>query len=156
MAAHRSLAAMKEIYDPKHYQPATSVGYLLNRARTELLTAIDRELEPIGVTAAQYAIMAHVAHQLADSPAGLCKGIAYDPGAMTRMIDRLEAKKLIRRVRSQEDRRAINLELTDEGKSIMPKMRNQVVGVINRFLRGFTQSEARQFESFLQRVIANA
>ena len=147
---------MKDIYDAKHYQPATSVGYLLNRARTELLSAIDGELEPLGITAAQYAIMAHIAHQLADSPASLCKGIAYDPGAMTRMIDRLEAKKLIRRVRCAHDRRAINLELTEEGRSIVPKMRNHVVGVINRFLHGFTQSEARQFENFLQRMIANA
>ena len=147
---------MKDIYDSRHYQPATSVGYLLSRARTELLAALDRELEPLGVTAAQYAILAQLAHQLADSPAGLCKGIAYDPGAMTRMIDRLEAKKLIRRVRSSHDRRAINLELTDEGKAIVPKMRNHAVAVINRFLRGFTQSEARQFENFLQRMIANA
>ncbi|MDB5811768.1 MAG: putative transcription regulator protein [Betaproteobacteria bacterium] len=147
---------MKDIYDAKHYQPETSVGYLLNRARAELLSAIDRELEPLDVTAAQYAILAQVAHELADSPAGLCKGIAYDPGAMTRMIDRLEAKKLIRRLRSPHDRRAINLELTDEGRAIVPKLRIQVVGVINRFLRGFTQSEARQFENFLQRMIRNA
>lgn len=147
---------MKDIYDAKHYQPAHSVGYLVNRARTELIAAIDRELEPLGITAAQYSIMAHIAHQLADSPASLCKGIAYDPGAMTRMIDRLEAKKFIRRVRSPHDRRAITLQLTDDGKAIVPKMRTQVVAVLNRMLGGFTQSEARQFENFLQRMIDNA
>lgn len=147
---------MKEIYDAKHYQPGCSVGYLLNRARTELLASIDRELEPFDITAAQYSIMAHIAYEMADSPAGLCKGIAYDPGAMTRMIDRLEAKKLVRRVRSPHDRRAITLELTDEGRTVMPKLRTQVVSVLNRLMRDFTQTEARQFEKFLQRMIANA
>ena len=75
---------------------------------------------------------------------------------MTRMIDRLEAKGLIRRVRSADDRRAVNLELTDEGKAVIPKMRVKVVAVLNRLLRGFTKSEARQLESYLQRMLANA
>jgi len=99
--------------------------------------------------------MGHLAHNLADSASQLCKGISYDPGAMTRMIDRLEAKGFIRRVRSAEDRRAVNLELTAEGKTIFPKLRTSVVGVLNRLLRGFSKSEARQLESFLQRILAN-
>ena len=144
-----------DIYDPKNFQPGTSVGYLVNRVRTEFIDAIDRELAPLDVTAAQYIIMGHLAHNLADSASQLCKGISYDPGAMTRMIDRLEAKGFIRRVRSAEDRRAVNLELTDEGKAVFPKLRVSVVGVLNRFLRGFTKSEARQLENLLQRIIAN-
>jgi DNA-binding MarR family transcriptional regulator len=146
---------MDPIYDVKSFQPLTSVGYLLNRLRTELLSAIDRELDPFDVTSAQYIIMSQLAYSLAESASGLCKGIAYDPGAMTRMIDRLEAKRLIRRVRSPEDRRAVKLELTDEGKALFPKMRIKVIAVLNRFLRDFTKSEARQLESLLQRMLAN-
>ena len=51
------------------------------------------------------------------SPSALCKGVSYDPGAMTRMIDRLERKKLVRRVRSPEDRRKIIVELTAGGSA---------------------------------------
>lgn len=146
---------MGDIYDPKTIQPSSSVGYLINRVRTEFIEAIDRELAPLDVTAAQYIIMGHLAHNLADSASQLCKGISYDPGAMTRMIDRLEAKGFIRRVRSAEDRRAVNLELTVEGKAVFPKLRVSVVGVLNRFLRGFSKTEARQLEGFLQRILAN-
>lgn len=149
-------AAPDEIYDVKTYHPGTSVGYLVNRVRTEMLAAMDRELEPFDVTSAQYIIMGHLVYSLADSASGLCKGIAYDPGAMTRMIDRLEAKGLIRRARSEDDRRAVKLELTDEGRAVFPKMRVKVVGVLNHLLRGFTKSEARQLESLLQRMLANA
>jgi len=147
---------MTEIYDAKSFEPRNSVGYLLNRVRAEMMGAIDQELATFDVTAAQYVIMGHLAYNLADSPSGLCKGFSYDPGAMTRMIDRLEAKKLIRRSRHPEDRRALNLELTDEGKALFPKMRVRVVGVLNRFMHGFSKSEARQLESLLQRMLANA
>ena len=146
---------MGEIYDVKTFQPDSSIGYLVNRVRTEMLSAIDREMEPFDVTSAQYIIMAHLAHGLSDSPSSMCKSIAYDPGAMTRMIDRLEAKRLLRRVRSEEDRRALKLELTDEGKALFPKMRVKVVGVLNHLLRDFSKSDARQLENLLQRMLVN-
>jgi DNA-binding MarR family transcriptional regulator len=153
--AIRKPTELEPIYDAKTFEPSSSVGYLVNRVRTELLAAIDHELEPFDVTSAQYIIMAHIAHSLVDSPSGLCKGIAYDPGAMTRMIDRLEAKGLVLRVRDQEDRRAVKLELTEEGKALFPKMRVKVVGVLNHMLRGFTKSEARELENLLQRALTN-
>ncbi len=147
---------MSEIYDAKTLQPTATVGYLVNRVRTELLDAIDRELAPLDVTAAQYIIMGQIAYKLAGSASRLCKAISYDPGAMTRMIDRLEAKGLVRRVRHPQDRRALNLELTDEGKAVFPKLRLRVVAVLNRFLHGFTKAEVRKFENFLQRMLSNA
>ena len=147
---------MGTIYNPENFEPRSSVGYLLNRVRVEFFDALDRELAPMDVTSAQYVIMSQIFHGLADSSAGLCRGISYDPGAMTRMIDRLEAKGLLRRVRNSEDRRAVNLELTGEGRAAFPKMREISVGVLNHFMRDFTRAEARQFEGFLERMLANA
>lgn len=147
---------MSDIYDPKTFEPTSSVGYLVNRVRTSLFNAIDHELAPLEVTSAQYIIMAQLFYGMAESPSQICQSISYDPGAMTRMIDRLEAKGVIRRVRHPQDRRAITLELTDEGKAVFPKLRLSVINVMNRFLKGFTKSEARQLEGLLQRVITNA
>lgn len=147
---------MSAIYNPDAFEPRSSIGYLVNRVRTEMFDAIDRELAPLEVTAAQYVILSQIYYGMADSCSGLCKGISYDPGAMTRMIDRLEAKGLLRRVRNADDRRAVNLELTDEGRSAFPKMRESSVGVLNRFLSGFSRAEARQFEEFLKRALNNA
>lgn len=149
-------SATPDIYDPKTFEPGTSVGYLVSRVRTALFNAIDHALAPLDVTAAQYIVMGQLVYSLAESPSQLCQTISYDPGAMTRMIDRLEAKGLVRRVRHPLDRRALNLELTEEGKAAFPKMRVCVVGVLNRFLTGFSKSEARQLERLLQRVLANA
>lgn len=147
---------MSAIYDVKNFQPSTSVGYLLNRVRSALLATLDDELAAFDVTGAQYAIMAHLAFGMADSPSQICQVISYDPGAMTRMVDRLEAKGLIRRVPHPQDRRALNLELTEEGRSTFPKLLERVVGVLNRFLRGFTKSEVRQLSDLLQRMLSNA
>jgi DNA-binding MarR family transcriptional regulator len=152
-----------DIYDNASYLPCRSIGSLLGRVRAELLAALDRELgadkrlAPLEMSAAQYIIIANLAgpHQ-PKSAADLCKGISYDAGAMTRMLDRLENKGLIRRSRSSHDRRQMNLELTEEGRAAYPRMREISMAVANRFLRCFTKSEARQLESMLSRMLENA
>lgn len=145
---------MTEIYDPKTFDPKAGIGGLVARVRVRLLDALDAELAPYGITAAQYVILVNLASGV-DSASSLCKGVSYDPGAMTRMIDRLERKGFVRRVRSAEDRRVVKLALTDEGRAVYPKLVARAAGVMNRTLRGFTKSEAQQLESLLQRMLLN-
>lgn len=154
---------MGDIYEAATYQPKKSVGALLSRVRVEMLAALDYELgadkrlAALELTAAQLIVIANLAaSEEPKSAADLCKGISYDAGAMTRMLDRLEKKGLIRRHRSQQDRRLMHLELTEEGRAAYPRMREISMSVANRFLRGFTRSEARQLEGLLARMLDNA
>ena len=154
---------MGEVYELESYQPRKGVGHLLSRVRTEMLSALDKALEADAelsakeISAAQFIVIAALA--LADSArsaSDLCKGLSYDAGAMTRMIDRLESKGLIRRNRRPDDRRVVYVELTEEGSRAYPRMREVSMGVANRFLRGFSVPEARQLEGFLSRMLENA
>jgi DNA-binding MarR family transcriptional regulator len=143
------------LYSAKTFDPRTGFGRLLGQVKMELMEALDRELAPLDITSAQYVILVTLAEGPSDSASGLCKGVSYDPGAMTRMIDRLERKGLVRRIRCPNDRRRINLELTPEGKAVYPRLIESVVAVLNRYLRGFSRDEITQFESFLKRMLAN-
>jgi len=153
---------MGDIYDSASYQPRKSIGSLLTRVKVAMLAALDEELAadkrlaPLELSAAQWAVIASLAGEERKSASDLCKGISYDAGAMTRMLDRLEGKGLIRRNRSPDDRRLVHLELTEEGRAAYPRMRELSLGVANRFLRGFTKTEARQLESLLGRMLENA
>ena len=154
---------MGEIYDVATYQPKKSVGALLSRVRVEMLAVLDKDLATdkrlaeLELSAAQLIIIANLAAAEAPmSASDLCKGISYDAGAMTRMLDRLETKGLIRRNRSAQDRRLMHLELTEAGHAAYPRMREISMAVANRFLRGFSKTEARQLETLLSRMLENA
>ena len=154
---------MGDIYESATYQPSKSIGALLGRVKAETLVALDRELAAdkrlagLELSAAQYSIIANLAApEGPKSAADLCKGISYDAGAMTRMLDRLESKGLITRSRCTHDRRLMNLGLTEEGRAAYPRMREISMMVANRFLRGFKKAEARQLEGFLLRMVENA
>ena len=142
------------IYDVETYQPANCVGQLMYRVRAAQMSALDQalaqdpDLAPLEITAAQYIIISVLAKRGVDSAAQLCKDLSYDAGAMTRMIDRLEAKGLISRNRCPDDRRLVKLQLTEAGRVALPKLRECSVRVLNQFLRGFSPAEARQLEGF--------
>lgn len=153
---------MGDIYDSTNYQPRKSIGSLLGRVKVAMMAALDEELSadrrlaPLELSAAQFSVIASLAGEERKSASDLCRGISYDAGAMTRMLDRLEGKGLIRRSRSPEDRRLVHLELTEEGRAAYPRMRELALTVANRFLRGFSKTEARTLEALLSRMLDNA
>ena len=157
------MSSKAEIYDLQTYQPANCVGQLLYRVKAAQMNALDEvlakdpTLAPLEISAAQYVVISVLAKsECVDSVSQLCKDLPYDAGAMTRMLDRLEAKGLISRRRCPNDRRLVKLELTEAGLAALPKLRECSVQVLNHFLRGFTQAEARQLENFLGRMLQNS
>ena len=153
---------MADVYSLENYEPRNGLGHLIGRARAQLLAVLDAELArdaflgPLEVTAAQFIVIVNLAgSEGATSASELCKGISYDAGAMTRMLDRLEAKGLVRRTRSPDDRRLVNLELTQAGKAAYPRLREISMQVMNRSLRDFTPDEAQALQSLLQRLMKN-
>jgi MarR family multiple antibiotic resistance transcriptional regulator len=132
-----------------------SVGYLVARARTALLTSLDTELEPFGLTGAQFAVLKNVAEGTAATAADLCRTMHYDTGSMTRMLDRLEEKAVLRRERCTEDRRVVFLRMTTTGKELLPQLRSAAARVLSRHLAGFSPEEVDNLKQYLDRMIEN-
>jgi DNA-binding MarR family transcriptional regulator len=132
-----------------------SVGYLVARARTALLTSLDTELEPFGLTGAQFSVLKNVAEGTAATAADLCRTMHYDTGSMTRMLDRLEEKAVLRRERCTKDRRVVFLRMTATGKELLPQLRSAAVRVLSRHLAGFSPEEVDNLKQYLGRMIEN-
>ena len=92
----------------------------------------------------------------ATTVAELARECELDTGAMTRLLDRLEAKGLCRRVRSVSDRRVVNIELTDEGRAAAKQVPHLLCRVQNEHLAGFKEEEWEQLKSYLRRILDNA
>jgi DNA-binding MarR family transcriptional regulator len=147
---------MKPVYDKDSFHPRESIGALIGLARKTMINKIDAKLEPFEVSAAQWLVVLLVGQNAVSSASGLCEMLTHDPGAMTRLLDRLESKGILKRVRSAEDRRTAQLELTDSGKALYPKIISAIVDVNNGLLRGFSRDEVSQLEGYLRRMLANA
>ncbi|HEU5443498.1 MAG TPA: MarR family transcriptional regulator [Steroidobacteraceae bacterium] len=136
-------------------EEAPGVRTLITRARSSLLTSFDTELEPFGVTGAQFEVLKNLARSDNETAASLCRALHYDTGSMTRMLDRLQEKRLVTRERDTSDRRLVFLRLTDTGESLIPKIRPALRRALRRHLAGLTPGEVSSLKRYLGRIIEN-
>src|SRR5215469_10078987 len=131
------------------------VGQLMGRARASLLTSLDAELERFGLNSTQYVVLKHLGEGAAHTAADLCRLNRYDTGAMTRILDRLEEKGLVRRERGREDRRVVFLRLAAPGRSLLPRLMAVGARVVEAHLAGFSGNEIEALKAYLHRMIDN-
>jgi DNA-binding MarR family transcriptional regulator len=70
---------------------------------------------------------------------------------ITRLVDRLIAKKLVRRVRSRQDRRVVMITITPEGRELLAQLDAVVDGLFKRF-PPTTEAEMRTLLDVLDRI----
>ncbi len=145
-----------KFYNAAAYESRDTVGYLMRQILSSLSCQVTRELEPKGLTNAQWVPMLKLYLGHASTVAELARGCQMDAGSMTRLLDRLEAKGLCRRVRSSEDRRVVNLELTPEGLESAKEIPAALCRVQNAHLAGFSKEEWQTLTGYLQRILNTA
>ncbi len=131
-----------------------SGGHLLHQAARELSAALDRQFAPFDLTAQQAGLLLRSAPQPV-SPNQLAPMLGTDAAGMTRLLDRLEAKGLIRRERHPQDRRSIVIGPTGEGRQLVPRLPPVFGRVNSRLFDGFTDDEVRLATGLLQRMLDN-
>ncbi|WP_298012699.1 MarR family transcriptional regulator [uncultured Aquabacterium sp.] len=148
--------APADFYVQDRFSRHESVGYLMRRIMQLLVTEVDHRLQDIGLTNAQWAPLFTI-HKIGTTTlAELSRELQTDPGALTRTLDRLEAKGLVRRERSTSDRRVVHLALTPDGEAAMAPVPGVLCEVMNAYLAGFTHEEWQTLLEMLRRMQANA
>jgi DNA-binding MarR family transcriptional regulator len=136
--------------------PLTAVGggSLLHRVGRELVNATDQRLREFGLTSQQASLLANLAAG-ARTPTDLVDVLGSDTAAVTRLVDRVEAAGLVRRERHPSDRRSVTVDLTDEGRALLPRIAPVFTGVTERLFDGFTDAEVTDLTALLHRMLAN-
>ena len=133
-----------------------TLGLLFRQLRDAMWARMAQELATLGhdLTFSQYITL----KKLADGAAGvtdLARTAEVDPGAMTRLLDKLEVKGLISRVADIGDRRAINIHLTQAGMAIWQDINQCGMRVRERAMRDMDESDREQLTRLLLRVRDN-
>ena len=142
-------------YEPVSYQPMDSVGYKIRSVHVSITKMIDAEMHKCDLTAMQWRPLLLIYFGGIKTAAALAKETCMDTGATTRMLDRLQKKGLLLRTRCEQDRRVVNLALTEAGRLVCETIPADLCLVMNRHLQGFTNSELATLLTLLDRMLIN-
>ena len=142
----------KQYYQQKTFQLQDSIGYLMKRAFGAMSDRIHGEFTSQGCSFQQWIVLMHLRDGLALTVADLSRELRHDSGAMTRLIDQLEARGWIERRRNLEDRRVVELSLTKEGEAFVELLIPLTVNTLNAAVEEFSREEVQQLQSLLRRL----
>ncbi|MBR1742752.1 MAG: MarR family transcriptional regulator [Lachnospiraceae bacterium] len=75
--------------------------------------------------------------------------------SLTSMLDRMETGGLIRRDRSDRDRRKVLIYLTEAAKGLEQEYNSVTEKIRSIYYKGFSENEIMHFESYLERILKN-
>lgn len=129
-----------------------TLGYFVNFISISLEKVINDEMKPYDLTKTQWLPIFLIACKNQDTPAQLAESCAVDTGAMTRTLDRLEAKKLITRQRSTSDKRVIKIKLTSHGEHLANHLIPVIREAMQSHLSGLSPTEQETLFDLLTKV----
>lgn len=98
------------------------VGYAVRRAQVWIFQDVRRALKEHDITPAQFSIMKVVGANAGLAQARVAEALSIERARLVQMLDQLEGRGLIRRVRSERDRRSHQLELSREGVVLLGRL----------------------------------
>ncbi len=131
-----------------------SFGLLLRQVRDGLMRRLDQAmtgLEPeLGFS--HYLGMKALAYMAPCTANELAQAIDQNPSAVTRLLDKLEDLGWVRREAHAQDRRALQIVLTDDGRALWQQLKQRGDDAIADALRDLSAEEREQLFSLLARV----
>lgn len=144
-----------DFYRPGAYVPMQSAGFLMRRVLSSILQQADAQLAEHDLTYVQWLPLYKLLLNSDTRSTCLARDLGMDPASVTRALDRIEAKGLLRRERSTTDRRRVELVLTEQGRAVAAQVPEVLCNVLNAHLAGFSGEECEQLVSMLQRMLLN-
>ena len=141
-----------EPFTEANFVPDSSPGYLVRVINQMSMAGLEQALAGEGITATQWMAMVSLHFHFADTCAELARSLSHDKGAMTRLIDTLEERGWVERMRAADDRRVIRLALTPEGYDVAMRGRRKVIAAWNHWLADWSDEDVTGLVATLQRL----
>ena len=138
---------------PQPVQLDAQPGHAIRRLHQISVGIFHQETEDLNVTPVQYAILQTVRDQPGCDQRTLAGRIALDTSTTAGVVDRLEARGLLRRRVSPEDRRVRLLALTPAGELLLAQTLPGMERTQERILEPLNPEQRQQFMALLLQLV---
>jgi DNA-binding MarR family transcriptional regulator len=128
------------------------LGYQLRLAQRAIFSDFADSLGDLEVSPGLFGMLVVIEANPGLKQAQLAKAAHLDRSSLVPALDKLEARGLVTRRASEQDRRVNGLWLTDAGSALLKKLKQRVSRHEERLARGLTRSERAQLVALLARI----
>lgn len=144
----------KPYYTVETLEPDNSLGYLVKRCGGLMTQLAERRFESTSVSFTQWMTLMRLSwREEPISATQLSRELCHDMGALTRVVDELERRGLVRRERSRRDRRAVELAITAAGRREAASGKRVIVELLNELAEHYSATELNALVGLLQRML---
>jgi len=143
-------------YTVDNHEPSQSIGYLIKRCGALMTQIAERRFESTNVSFTQWATLMTLCNSAEPiSATQLSNNCGHDMGALTRVVDELERRGLVRRERSRRDRRAVEIGITPAGRRQAESAKRVIVELLNELVAPYSDAEFTALVGLLQRMLVH-
>ena len=132
-----------------------SLGFLVADVARLLRRSMDRRLQALGLTQAQWRAIIHLSRNEGMTQATLAERLEIQPITLTRLLDRMESAGWVERRTHPADRRAMQLYLTAQSQPILEEMHARAADTLTEATRGVAPRAQRQLVTTLEQMKRN-
>ncbi len=151
----RQSAVQREIRQTRPFRsPAEEALVGLLRTADVVRRRLAAVVEPCGLTVQQYNVLRILRGAAPEALPTLeiaARMVESDPG-ITRLLDRLEAKRLVTRQRCSLDRRRVLCRITDAGQELLARLDGPVLRADESMFRTFSPAQLKRLVRLLNAV----
>lgn len=127
-------------------------GFLIYDIGRLMRSEVMERLSGLGMTEAQWRAVAHLSRMEGCRQVDLAQALQVRAITLARVIDRLEAAGYVKRVKHQQDRRAVTLHLTNAARPVVAKLRSLGGMIQDEALADFSASERKKLTEMLETI----
>jgi DNA-binding MarR family transcriptional regulator len=131
------------------------VGFLLTMVRGGAYAICSEALSPLDLHVKQFGMLLVLATEGAHSQQFLSEWTRMDRTTMVALVDSLEERGYVRRVRNPEDRRAYLVTITPEGRRALRRAEAAMAKAESQVLASLSPGETKQLLGLLAKVAAD-
>lgn len=132
-----------------------AIGRLTSQTNKRIMRYLNINLEKYNITLEQWGVLLKLSQEDRISQRNLAEKVDKDQPTLTRILDILERKELVKREPSKEDKRSFSVCITGAGLQLKGEVEPYLEELFKKILQGITNENIEIYREVLMKINKN-
>ncbi|MHC1682755.1 MAG: MarR family winged helix-turn-helix transcriptional regulator [Clostridiaceae bacterium] len=132
-----------------------TIGAFTNLTNRNIAKYLTSHLEEYNITLEQWGVLVRLCEENGLTQKELSQRVSKDQPTLTRILDLMVKKEMVKRAANEKDRRAFNIYITDKGRELKEKLFPIIESLFEKILVDISQEDLEIYLKVLSKINEN-